>query len=94
VGQAATDSTRQPATLYQVTSSTSHGTNLEGLKKVAEVTQEPAQATLYFAVPEEESGKFSVSGVKDLQAGVKRKELQTLNLRVTKLTYGCLRETR
>jgi hypothetical protein len=94
MGQAAIDSIRQPATLYQITSSTSHGINLEGLKKVMEVMQEPAQATLYFVVPEEEFDKFSVNGIKDLQAGIKRKELQTLSLCVMKLTYDCLRETR
>jgi hypothetical protein len=93
MSQPGIDSIRQPGTLYQITSSTSHGINVKGLKEAMEVMQEPAQVTLYFVVPEDEFDKFRVNGIKNLRAAIKKEELSNLSLCVMKLTYDCLRET-
>lgn len=93
--QAAIDSIRQPATLYQITCSDCHGLKLKGLKQAMEVMEERTRVTLYFVVPEEAFDKFRVrdKDMDDLKAGVESGELPRLSLCVVKLTYNGLRET-
>jgi hypothetical protein len=91
--QAAIDSIRQPSSLYQITTSTTHDVKLEGLRKAMDVMRGRRGVTLYFVVPEDEYPLFSVKHMTTLIGQIERGELARLSLRVLEIRYDQLRKT-
>lgn len=85
--QAAIDSIRQPSSLYQITTSTTHDVKLEGLTKAMDVMTGRRGSTLYFVVPEDSYTMFSVRNLTTLIGQIERGELPRLSLRVLGIRY-------
>lgn len=89
--QAAIDSIRQPSSLYQITTSTTHDVKLEGLRKAMDVMTDRRGVTLYFVVPEDSYPFFSVKSMTTLIEQIESGELPRLSLRVLEIRYGQVR---
>jgi hypothetical protein len=88
--QAAIDSIRQPSSLYQITTSTTHDVKPEGLRKAMDVMTGRRGVTLYFVVPEDSYPSFSVKNISTLIGQIERGQLPRVSLRVLEIRYDQL----